>query len=231
MVDKPQSKRKRCRPTPAKQRVDTRPAVLPASGNVPATGSSLGLPQQEGFYMQHYLREFSHNPRYLLNRHLTRLIPCTDNLARIALAIDYTENGYRELLPMAFEEPALMNGILAVASAHYCRWQNITDENSAGYLRAAVLGLSLRFNETKLISSPVTLACILIMITYEVEYHPSLGLKLLQTFLAPNINLYRNYRSSPAPVDGCITTRPFVVGSLHARTALTCLLSSRIGCV
>lgn len=92
----------------------------------------------------------------------------TGNIARIALAIDYDQNGYRGLLPMAMEEPALLNGLLAVAASHHSRWQKTEDHFSRQYLRCATGALARRFRKPELIKKPTTLACILTLITYEV---------------------------------------------------------------
>ncbi|KAH8894013.1 hypothetical protein GQ53DRAFT_821134 [Thozetella sp. PMI_491] len=108
--------------------------------------SSLALPPEESFFMQHYL----------------------GNVARLALAIDYDGNGYRSMLPMAMEEPALMNAMLAVAASHHGRWQNTTETVSRKYLRAAIKGLSDRLSRPELVSSPVTLAAMLCLVSFEV---------------------------------------------------------------
>lgn len=97
------------------------------------------------------------------------LILLAGNFARVALAIDYEENGYRCLLPMAIVEPGLMSAVLAVAASHYSRWQKTTDMVSRKYRRAALQALRDRFNQPELIQSPTTLACMLALVTYEVS--------------------------------------------------------------
>ncbi|KAJ9149909.1 Zn(2)-C6 fungal-type DNA-binding domain protein [Pleurostoma richardsiae] len=108
--------------------------------------SSLALPHEDSFFMQHFLRNF----------------------ARVALAIDYNNNGYRSLLPMAMTESGLMSALLAVAASHYGRWQRTTETASRRYRRHALEALQTRFSQPDLIQSPVTLACMLALVTYEV---------------------------------------------------------------
>lgn len=116
--------------------------------------------------MQHYLRKFLWAP---LSTCLVEInIWTLENVARIALAIDHDKNGYRSLLPMAMEEPALMNALLAVAASHHSRWQNVEDKMSAKYLEASTKALSQRFSQPELIGSPTTLACMLALTTFEV---------------------------------------------------------------
>ncbi|KAH7123275.1 C6 transcription factor [Dactylonectria estremocensis] len=114
----------------------------------PTTGSmsSLGLPAEDSFFMQHFMQ----------------------NVARVALAIDYDGNGYRSLLPMAMTEPALMGAAMAVAASHYSRWQHTSDLTSRKYLRAAAKALRTRFSTPNLVHSPVTLASMLLFVSYEV---------------------------------------------------------------
>ncbi|KAF9888967.1 hypothetical protein FE257_008137 [Aspergillus nanangensis] len=113
---------------------------------LPGTISALGLPAEESFFMQHYVQ----------------------NIARIALAIDYNGNGYRSLLPMAMQEPAVLNAALAVAASHHSRWQRKTDIVSRKYLRAASKALRDRFTSPDRIHSQVTLASMLLLVSFEV---------------------------------------------------------------
>ncbi|KAL6407157.1 Protein of unknown function DUF3468 [Ilyonectria robusta] len=108
--------------------------------------SALGLPAEDSFFMQHFIQ----------------------NVARIALAVDYDGNGYRSLLPMAMTEPALMGAAMAVAASHYSRWQHTSDLTSRKYLRAAAKALRNRFSTPSLVNSPVTLASMLLFVSYEV---------------------------------------------------------------
>ncbi|KAM6525836.1 hypothetical protein FALCPG4_011371 [Fusarium falciforme] len=105
-----------------------------------------GLTRKDSFFMQHFLQ----------------------NISKIALAVDYDGNGYRQLLPLAMEEPALANGILAVASSHHNRWQGVQDTDSGAYLRASTAALSQRFRQPPLIGTPTTLATMLILVSFEV---------------------------------------------------------------
>ncbi|KAB5563498.1 fungal-specific transcription factor domain-containing protein, partial [Coniochaeta sp. 2T2.1] len=114
--------------------------------NLPGAISALGLPAEESFFMQHYIQ----------------------NIARIALAIDYTGNGYRSLLPMAVQEPALLNAVLAVAASHHSRWQHTADTASRKYLGAAAKALRDRFLTPSLVHSQVTLASMLLLVSFEV---------------------------------------------------------------
>ncbi|OQE39049.1 hypothetical protein PENCOP_c007G01356 [Penicillium coprophilum] len=91
-----------------------------------------------------------------------------ENIARIALAIDYNGNGYRSLLPMAVQEPAVLNAALAVAASHHSRWQRKPDTVSRKYLRAASKALRERFMSPNSIHDPVTLASMLLLVSFEV---------------------------------------------------------------
>ncbi|KAM5343358.1 hypothetical protein ACJ41O_011895 [Fusarium nematophilum] len=113
---------------------------------MPGSLSALGLPAEQSFFMQHF----------------------NQNIARVALAIDYRGNGYRRLLPMAMTEPALLNVAVAVAASHHSRWQHTVDDTSQKYLRASCKALKQRFASPALINSPVTLASMLLLSTYEV---------------------------------------------------------------
>ncbi|CAH0058336.1 unnamed protein product [Clonostachys solani] len=113
---------------------------------MPSVISALNLPAEQSFYMQHFLQ----------------------NIARIALAIDHQGNGYRSLLPMALAEPAVLNAALAVAASHHSRWQHTADDVSRKYLGLACKALRNRFIEPKLRNSPVTLASMLLLVSYEV---------------------------------------------------------------
>lgn len=62
----------------------------------------------------------------------------------------------------------MLNAALAVAASHHSRWQHTTDTSSRRYLRASCRSLRDRFADQNLISQPVTLACMLLLVTYEV---------------------------------------------------------------
>ncbi|KAJ5498164.1 fungal-specific transcription factor domain-containing protein [Penicillium expansum] len=96
------------------------------------------------------------------------ILPQLENIARIALAIDYNGNGYRSLLPMAVKEPAVLNAALAVAASHHSRWQRKPDTVSRKYLRAASKALRERFLSPNSIHDPVTLASMLLLVSFEV---------------------------------------------------------------
>ncbi|KAJ6186516.1 fungal-specific transcription factor domain-containing protein [Penicillium mononematosum] len=143
---------------PPRRRFRERRAItlppVPAAGengpgqlnSLPLGVSSLALPAEDSFFMQHFLH----------------------NVARITLAIDYNENGYRSLFPMAMQEPAVMNGLLAVAASHYSRWQQINDTSSRKYLQAASKALKDRFSNVALRKGQETLAAMLLLVSYEV---------------------------------------------------------------
>ncbi|KAM3506521.1 hypothetical protein MY11210_007513 [Beauveria gryllotalpidicola] len=91
-----------------------------------------------------------------------------ENVARIALAIDYDANGYRSLLPMAMQEPALLNAAIAVAASHYSRWQHTPDTVSRRYHRAASKALRDRFIAGNNIHRQDILATMLLLVSFEV---------------------------------------------------------------
>ncbi|KAM3528737.1 hypothetical protein MY4038_005742 [Beauveria bassiana] len=91
-----------------------------------------------------------------------------ENVARIALAIDYDANGYRSLLPMAMQEPALLNAAIAVAASHYSRWQHTADTVSRKYHRAASKALRDRFIAGNNIHRQDILATMLLLVSFEV---------------------------------------------------------------
>ncbi|KAM3527577.1 hypothetical protein NHJ13051_002877 [Beauveria bassiana] len=113
---------------------------------LPGVISALGLPGEESYYMRHYFQ----------------------NVARIALAIDYDANGYRSLLPMAMQEPALLNAAIAVAASHYSRWQHTADTVSRKYHRAASKALRDRFIAGNNIHRQDILATMLLLVSFEV---------------------------------------------------------------
>ncbi|KAH9214555.1 fungal-specific transcription factor domain-containing protein [Leptodontidium sp. 2 PMI_412] len=90
------------------------------------------------------------------------------HISTIALAIDYTENGYRMLTPMALEEPALLNAILAVAAAHLSKWQQVEDTESHKYLRRALVQLQEVLGDPESAVKESTLGTILFLASYEV---------------------------------------------------------------
>jgi hypothetical protein len=73
---------------------------------------------------------------------------------------------------MAMEEPALMSTAMAVAASHYSRWQHTTDTTSRKYLRSAAKALSNRFLTPELVNDQITLASMLLLVSYEVLTFP-----------------------------------------------------------
>ena len=69
---------------------------------------------------------------------------------------------------MSVQEPALLNAVLAVAASHHSRWQHTADKASRKYLRAAARALRDRFATPSLVHSQVTLASMLLLVTFEV---------------------------------------------------------------
>ncbi|PHH89414.1 hypothetical protein CDD83_6109 [Cordyceps sp. RAO-2017] len=122
------------------------PSQLSNPMPLPGAISSMGLPAEESFFMQHFMQ----------------------NISRIALAIDYSDNGYRSLLPLAMQDTAVLSALVAVAASHYSRWQGSSDKTSRRYLRAAAQALRRRFSTPELVYSPITLACMLLFVSYEV---------------------------------------------------------------
>lgn len=91
-----------------------------------------------------------------------------ENIARIALAVDYQENGYRSMIGTGLNDPCLLNSVLAVAAAHHSKWQNLEDINSRLYMRRALTSLRLRLQDTNLAVSDTTIGAILSLMSYEV---------------------------------------------------------------
>ncbi|KAL2394090.1 hypothetical protein ABEF93_003387 [Exophiala dermatitidis] len=108
--------------------------------------SSLGLPESENFLMEHYLK----------------------NLSRIAIAIDYAENGYRSLTQSSINDPCTLNSILAVAASHYSKWQRREDRESRHYLRKAFASLQSRLKYSKLVYEENTVVAMLSLLSYEI---------------------------------------------------------------
>ncbi|KAH7224239.1 fungal-specific transcription factor domain-containing protein [Fusarium solani] len=107
--------------------------------------------------------------------HESRLIQhFADNVARIALAIDYRGNVYRSFIPMAMHDQALLYSIMAVSAAHLGRWNRKTDTpldtitSSREYTRRALMELGKRLQDPVLAASESTLATMLNLISIEV---------------------------------------------------------------
>ncbi len=73
------------------------------------------------------------------------------------------------LTPMAVDEPALMNAMLAVAAAHISKWQHIEDTESRKYLRKALLRLQEILDDHDTAIKESTLGAILCLVSYEVR--------------------------------------------------------------
>lgn len=127
---------------------------------------------------------------------------------------------------MALQEPAVLSAALAVAASHHSRWRGIPDNVSRKYLSSAARSLRDRFANSNLVSSPVTLASMLLFVTYEVR---SASLDFLATQLSPV--LIQTYRYSRVPRTGKATMMRFEAGLEHKKTAQTLIPFSRHGYV
>lgn len=91
-----------------------------------------------------------------------------ENVSRITIANDYHENGYRAMFQTAFDEPCLLNAILAVAVSHYAKWHAQRRREAGQYLRPAFLALHARLQDLKLVYSENTVAAMLSLLSYEI---------------------------------------------------------------
>ncbi|KAF1843689.1 uncharacterized protein K460DRAFT_149581 [Cucurbitaria berberidis CBS 394.84] len=89
-------------------------------------------------------------------------------ITRFCLAIDYTDNGYRRLIPMALEEPALFSSIMAIAAAHESKTMQTVDTLSGKYLRTAMLRLQQILSNPITATKDSTLGTMLCLVTYEI---------------------------------------------------------------
>lgn len=99
---------------------------------------------------------------------IIHVLTLAENLSRIAIAIDYNENGYRLLLQSGINDPCLVNSMLAVAASHYSKWQKTQDTESRPYLRKALLHLQARLKDPRLIYTEGTVVAMLLLVSYEV---------------------------------------------------------------
>jgi Fungal specific transcription factor domain len=138
-----------------------------------------------------------------------------DHVASICLAIDYTENGYRMLAPVAMQEPALYNAMLAVSAAHRSRWERIQDTNSHKYLRKALVALQASLSDPEAAMKESTVCAILCLVSYEVHSpFPSLAPIVLK-----NCKVNFKCRFSMARVDGGSISKVLPGGSSTGATA------------
>lgn len=111
---------------------------------------------------------------------------------------------------MAVRDPALMNAALAVAASHHSRWQHTADTASRKYLGAAAKALRDRFNQPDQLNSQVTLAAMLLLVSFEVGV-------IKRGVIAPSCDLADTTittpsRCFPVQADGEATTMPYVDG-------------------
>ena len=89
--------------------------------------------------------------------------------ANSALASDYIENGYRRLIPVAIEEPALMHALLAMSASHMAKLQKIEDTLSVRYYRTALLLLQRMLKQPHKMIEESVVATMLCLLGYEVN--------------------------------------------------------------
>ncbi|KAF3012637.1 hypothetical protein E8E14_010385 [Neopestalotiopsis sp. 37M] len=116
--------------------------------------SSLGLAPDDDRLLQHYLR----------------------NLSRISVAIDYDGNGWRNLVGIGLNEPALQNALLAVSDAHLARLQQKSASRSRVYLKKSLQNLQARFRDPALLRSEITLMTLLLCESTDRWKHHFLGI-------------------------------------------------------
>lgn len=107
-----------------------------------------GLPAKEGRLIQHFVH----------------------NIARLALSIDYEDNGYRRLVSIALNEASLLYALLAMSASHLSRWHRLPDTTSRIYLRSAFEQLEQRFASPSKMREEATLATMLVLLGYEVPH-------------------------------------------------------------
>lgn len=89
------------------------------------------------------------------------------NLSRISVAIDYDGNGWRNLVGIGLNEPALQNALLAVSDAHLARLQQRSASRSRVYLKKSLQNLQARFRDPALLRSEITLMTLLVLLIHE----------------------------------------------------------------
>ncbi|KAF4539587.1 uncharacterized protein LTHEOB_9976 [Lasiodiplodia theobromae] len=92
----------------------------------------------------------------------------TDEIARIALAVDYEGNGYRRLVAMCVENEGLLSAMLAVAASHRSKWMRSTDTESSKYARRAIRHLQSQLKTPAAAKGEGVLATMLCLTSYEV---------------------------------------------------------------
>ncbi|KAF9630166.1 hypothetical protein BFW01_g347 [Lasiodiplodia theobromae] len=92
----------------------------------------------------------------------------TDEIARIALAVDYEGNGYRRLVAMCVENEGLLSAMLAVAASHRSKWMRATDTESSKYARKAIRHLQSQLQTPAAAKGEGVLATMLCLTSYEV---------------------------------------------------------------
>jgi hypothetical protein len=98
--------------------------------------------------------------------------PSADVFSSAALGIDYSENGYRFLVAMGLQTPALLHSVLAVSAAHLSRLQGVPDTTSAQYYRRALRCLQNDIADETRHMQESTCAAMLCLSMYEVGSGP-----------------------------------------------------------
>lgn len=128
------------------------------------------------------------------------------------------------------QEPAILNATLALAASHHSRWQHTADNVSRKYLRAASKALRDRFSTRNLVHSQVTLAAMLLLVSFEVYLfllifypHPTMLFTMPVPMPHPILGAksFTLCRYSRARVGGRDIMTQFVAGSNPEVTALT----------
>jgi hypothetical protein len=149
-----------CHPIPLNRHI----FIISLAWAIPSSLSPYGVSSRESHLLQHYASEYSQVSDFNTPAHRSNI----ENMARIALAIDYDGNVHRSFLPMAMSHRALLNAIFAASSAHLSRWQNKADTSSHRYAIQALVELEKSLRDPVVASSETTLATMLCLIGLEV---------------------------------------------------------------
>ncbi|KAH8197443.1 hypothetical protein TruAng_008374 [Truncatella angustata] len=82
-------------------------------------------------------------------------------------AIDYDGNGWRKLVGVSLNEPALQNALLAISESHLKRLQRKSTSQSRFYIHKSLQHLQGRFQEPALLNNEITLMVLLVLLAYE----------------------------------------------------------------
>lgn len=90
-------------------------------------------------------------------------------MARVAIAIDYHENGYRTLMYGGINDPCLLHAMLAVASSHHSKWRQNSKGEPRAHLRKAIVSLQERLKSQNLVYEETTITAMLTLLSFEVQ--------------------------------------------------------------